>query len=149
MTKYLFDTNILSYLYDDTSPFHEKINRRYISIADDDDVCVSILSIYELDYRIAHAGETLKPELEILKSEVLEIFEITSLSLEGSKLFGELKKQYQEHTGVQDKPLQRHNFDIILASSALKENAVLVSNDRIFKNLAELITDFQFENWAI
>ncbi len=70
------------------------------------------------------------------------------LSLEGDKIFGELKKEYRENIGISKQAIKRHNSDFILASTAINENAVLVSNDKIFNEFKKLRDDFQLDDWA-
>ena len=42
--------------------------------------------------------------------------------------------------------MERHNIDFMLASSAVIENAVLVSNDSIFPIIQNLYRNFMHEN---
>jgi predicted nucleic acid-binding protein len=50
MTKYLLDTNIPVYLEDPDSPFHHPVKERCQQLQDEDQVYVSVLSLYELYY---------------------------------------------------------------------------------------------------
>jgi predicted nucleic acid-binding protein len=43
----------------------------------------------------------------------------------------------RQHTGAREKTLGRHNIDFLLATTAIVEGAVLVSNDGLFRTLAE------------
>jgi predicted nucleic acid-binding protein len=47
------------------------------------------------------------------------------------------------------KLLDQHNIDLILASSAIAEDATLVSNDKIFLSIKEIEPTLKLENWAI
>ena len=51
-------------------------------------------------------------------------------------------------TGARERELVRHNIDLILASMAVVEGAVLVSNDAIFPALAAIEPQLLVENWA-
>lgn len=149
MTTYLFDTNIISYWEDIESPHYHSIKNKMSSLQHDDIICVSILTLYELQYGFGTAKEHMKEN--ILKSiELVEsIFQIIFLDREGSKIFGQIKSEYQKNIGIKKKELDRHNSDLMIASTAINENAVLVSNDKIFKNLSEIRNDFQYENWTL
>jgi hypothetical protein len=53
-----------------------------------------------------------------------------------------------KQTGITKKAVKKHDADFMPASSAIAENAVMVSNDNIFNELKEIRSDFQLENWA-
>ena len=57
MKSYLVDINIISYLADTESPFHENVRRRFKMLHKDDIVKLSILGLYELHYGISKVGE--------------------------------------------------------------------------------------------
>ena len=48
MKSYLVDINIISYLADAESPFHENVRKRFKMLDKDDVVTLSILGLYEL-----------------------------------------------------------------------------------------------------
>jgi predicted nucleic acid-binding protein len=50
MPTYLLDTNIVSYLADPSSPFHERVAAAIGSLPDDSRLAVSVLTLYELAY---------------------------------------------------------------------------------------------------
>jgi len=148
MVTYLLDTNILNYLEDAESPFHaaclEAFSRHL-----DETLCISILSILELDYRLAGADPELRPALTKSKLETLETYAIIPLDLVISEKFGMLKARYKVLSGVKAKTMKTHPVDIILAATAIVKGAVLVSNDRIFSQLADIEPALQVENWAV
>ncbi len=53
MTRYLIDTNILVYLETPSSPFHNSVKERFQQLYDEDQLYVSVLSLYELNYGAA------------------------------------------------------------------------------------------------
>ena len=67
----------------------------------------------------------------------------------GAKAFGNLKAQYKKETGSKQNSWDQHNIDFMIASSALSEDFILVSNDKIFQHIQSLIPDFKTENWAV
>jgi len=40
-----------------------------------------------------------------------------------------------------------NNLDLVIASIAMGQDAILISNDRIFEKLTELESKFKYENW--
>lgn len=54
MAKYLLDTNIISYLADAKSRFHDPVMKAFESLTNEDAVSLSILSLYEIEYGFAH-----------------------------------------------------------------------------------------------
>jgi len=51
------------------------------------------------------------------------------------------------YTGIGKKEVKRHTVDFILASTAIESNAVIVSEDGIFKKIKEFYPSLQVENW--
>jgi hypothetical protein len=58
MKTFLMDSDIISYLAEVESPYHHKIVEHFHQLADEDRIFLSILTIYELHYSIAHAEGT-------------------------------------------------------------------------------------------
>jgi predicted nucleic acid-binding protein len=50
MNKYILDTDIVSYLWDEKSVHHQKVIEHLNSLDDEDIVGISVVSIYELTY---------------------------------------------------------------------------------------------------
>jgi predicted nucleic acid-binding protein len=59
----------------------------------------------------------------------------------------EIKKQYEEHTGIKKKEIKRHTVDFILSSTAIEMDAIIVSDDRIFQKIKEFRPSLRVENW--
>jgi predicted nucleic acid-binding protein len=111
---------------------------------DEDGLYISILSVYELQYGFSKAKGKLRENIKKSLQTAIGL-PIIPLSLEGAAVFGELKNKYQ---ACSRKDLERHNFDFMIASSAIAEGAIFISNDKIFKGLKKLRKGFQLENWA-
>jgi predicted nucleic acid-binding protein len=43
--------------------------------------------------------------------------------------------------------MKKNDLDMLIASTAMAEDATLVSNDRIFATLMEIESRFRWENW--
>jgi predicted nucleic acid-binding protein len=144
MPTYLLDTNIVSYLADPSSAFHERVAAAIGSLPDDSRLAVSVLTLYELAYG-QERGPAGRHLLAIIRDEGVGVL---APSEAGAEVFARLKDAYRRHTGARSRDLVRHNVDLILASTALVEDAVLVSNDAIFATLAALEPRLMVENWA-
>ncbi len=73
---YLLDTGTFSYLEDPESPYNENILVALQSLGEEDDVCLSILSIYEIEYGLKRAAGSLASELESAKRHALALYRI-------------------------------------------------------------------------
>ena len=141
MTRYLLDTNILSYLVDTASPSHGAVHGRLAELADEDEVALSILSLYELHHWFAY-----DPARQETAQEVIRPFTVLLLPEGGAELFGALMRDLRAGTGRSE--VERHAIDCMIAVSALEHGAVLVSNDALFERLAALIPVLELVNWA-
>jgi predicted nucleic acid-binding protein len=144
MTIYLLDTNTISYLSDHASPFHGSAKQNLQKLLEDDEIAISILTLYELTY-----GFFFDPAqsrlLSIVREEQLRIVPLTEA---GAEAFATLKHAYRRQTGATEKTIGRHNIDLVLASTAIVEDAVLVSNDGMFETLVALEPRLKVENWT-
>ncbi len=97
MKSYLVDINIISYIADTESPFHENARRRFKMLHKNDVVSLSILGPYELHYGISKAGETdISTGILKTKKKLCASLPMIPLSAEGAKIFGEVKTRYQK-----------------------------------------------------
>ncbi len=149
MSKYLLDSNILAVLEAQDHPHHTAVKRRLSQLQDSDEVYFSVLTLYEYEYSIAESQEPLTQSLQDMKKTLLETFPFFPLTEEGATVYGKIKAGYKKQTGIDKKALKRHSVDFMLASSALVEEAIFVSGDRIFERIAEFEPRFQWENWTI
>ena len=150
MNKYILDTDIVSYLWDEKSVHHNQIVEHLSSLNDDDVVGISTISIYELTYGMdSFKNEKLKAifknALESLKND--RDANIVPLDANGATFFSQLKLQYKNATGITAKDAKKNDLDLVIASIAMGQEAILISNDGIFKRLAELEPKFKYENW--
>jgi predicted nucleic acid-binding protein len=100
MTVYLVDTNIIAYLADVGSPYHENIRAHFQALTDQDSVYLSILTLYELYYSLAKAQESAVSQAIIrTKEQICATLPCLPLSESGARIFGELKIRYQKHSG--------------------------------------------------
>lgn len=150
MKRYLLDTNIISYLKDPYSDHYDIVGRRLLNLADDTDVCVSILTLFEIEFGLSLSSTE---EVKSFMRETLQLidthFTILPITKQGAKLFGELKVNYIRKYGIKTKTAKRDDVDLILASTAISENAVMVSNDTLFNKLQIINQDLKYENWTL
>lgn len=147
--KYLLDTNVVSVFFDANSRFYKNTHTKIRQLGNDDELCVSILTVYELEYSKANAPID---KLDIIKKDIehiLNSFCVLPLTVSGSVLFGELKKNLKNARNISRENIKKHNVDIMLASTAIVEGCVLVSGDQIFQKLSGLDRSLKVENWTI
>jgi predicted nucleic acid-binding protein len=147
--QYILDTNIISYLLDKRSKFHAKIIKKISQLSSESRIYLSVMSLYEIEYGIASTKSDIKSKQhKIAKNLLLDFFEILPATEKETEIFGILKSVYQQETGINNKALARHNVDFIIASTAIKHNAILISNDHIFFDLQKYYFSFRVENWT-
>jgi predicted nucleic acid-binding protein len=89
--KYLLDTNILSYLEEQASPFHVKSKECLSRLSDDDEIFIPILILYELRYSVSAAPQEKSGSLKALVRSYLKQFPILHLTGKGAEIFGDIK----------------------------------------------------------
>lgn len=145
--RYLIDSDILSDLYEVTSPDHQSVIRRVASLEEDDDLSISVLALYELEYGHANSTDEKKPSLRRRIENVRSRFFIHGLSAEAAELFGRLKKALIDSKQLGKKASRYHNIDLILAATAVTESCTLVSADSLFGDLQKLEPRIILQNW--
>jgi predicted nucleic acid-binding protein len=108
MTRYLLDTNALSYLIDTASPGHAAVHARLTSLADTDEVALSVLSLYELHHWFAY-----DPAASAAAQEIIASFPVLPLPEAGAAVFGALMRDLRPAIGRSD--IQRRAVDGMIA----------------------------------
>ena len=104
----------------------------------DDPVKISIITLMELYYG-AYKSERVSGNLAKIKT-IESGFEIIPTGNESAEIFGRLKATFQK------KGTSLDDFDLIIASCALANNLVLVTNNiKHFKRIESL----KLDNWTI
>lgn len=148
--KYLLDSNTISMLYDSQAVGHSSIKSRLESLDDEaDQVFVSVLTIYEMEFGKANAPEDKAKIIQKDIQHTLKNFSLLILSIQGASLFGDLKKRLKDSRKISPDNMRKHNFDLMLASTAIVESSSLVSADSIFIELQQLESQLKIENWTI
>jgi len=146
--KYLLDTNVLSTLYDLSSPQRPLIIEKLNRLTDSDGMIVSMLSLYEMEYAHANAPEQ---KQHIIRNDINHLkanFKIVPLSVASADCFGKLKKQFKDSRTINKENIKKHTLDIMLASCAITEDITLVSADKIFPALQQLNKKLEIEDWT-
>ena len=146
--KYLLDANILTELEDRRKSSYQSIRDKIAALSSEDQIFFSIVFVYEYWHSIAKApSEDMKINLERALNTFLELFSVLPLTVEGAKIYGEIKTGYEKYTGIGKNEIKRHTVDFILAGTAIEIGAVVVSEDRIFQAIREFYPSLHVENW--
>ncbi len=148
--KYLLDSDAIAAVFDPKSPFFDQARIYLKKLSKQDEICVSILSIYELEFSFSNAKtEDTKEKITHLINDLTELLEVLPLTLNGSSFYGRLKSGFQKSTGINRKAIRRHNIDIMIASVALDHNCTLVAKDSIYKDhLVFVMPQLMVEDWT-
>ena len=138
MAHYILDTNILSYLIDIDSPMHNRVKLFFSSLKDTDFLSTTIITIMELNYALqVLSNENLKHNFSIALKNIESNLNIYSINLTTTKIFSDLKYRYKKQTGINSISAKKNDLDLIIASISIEKDAILVSNDKIFKTISE------------
>jgi predicted nucleic acid-binding protein len=155
MAKYLLDTNIPVYLEIPDSPFHNPVKESFYQLQDEDQLFVSVLSLYELYYGVAlnkkEGDDQSAAQLTMVIEEIKKRFTILPLSGKEASIFGEIKARYKERSKEKEEKketIKKHDVDFILAGLAIEYDLIVVSNDNIFQKIKELFPNLKIENWT-
>jgi predicted nucleic acid-binding protein len=147
--NYLLDSNTLSDFYDKDSLHYPKILNRIANLKNTDNVAVSILTLYELEYGLANAPDNKKAIIEQKIIEVQTDFAIFPLSEKGAKVFGSFKKAIRNSKMLNKENIKKHNIDLMIAATAVVENSILISADTIFPEISTIDARLKLENWTL
>lgn len=148
--KYLLDSDAISAVFDPKSPFFDQVRIHLESLSTQDEICISILSIYELEFSFSNAKtEDIRDKIADLIRDLTELLEVVPLTLKGSVFYGKLKSGFQKSTGINRKAIRRHNIDMMIASVALDQGCTLVAKDNIYRDhLVSVIPELTVEDWT-
>lgn len=149
--KILIDSDVISSLGKPSSIEYQQVTSFLSSFTDDTEVCLSMLTIYEMEYSLAAFTDTEQKEKAfIIFNRLKESLTIINLSFESAKIYGEIKQNFKRRTGIKRAALKRHNIDIALASVAIANDCLLISQDSIYQEHLQAIDPrLQYKNWAV
>lgn len=147
--RYLLDSNIVTAIYDRSSRDHAAVCSRLASLRDDDEVFVSIITLYEFEYGLANAPDDKRESVEKKLSETVRDFGVLRLSLDGAKAFGSMKTGLRKRQGLTQKAAKKHNIDVMIAATAIVSGCLLVSADALHTLLGDTFSSLTVENWLL
>ncbi len=147
--KYLFDSNTLSDIYNSSSVNHDQIIKKLLGLKDEDEIFISILTLYEFEYALSNSPNNKKQTIKNTIEQVGQDFTTLPLSVHGAKIFGELKKWFKDSQAMGQENLKKQTIDLIIAATAIEYNTVLVSADKIFTVLQKFHDALYVEDWTL
>ena len=106
------------------------------------------MTLYELSYGLEYSSN--KEEIGIFNhgiSIVKSYLDIYNLKEEDVTIFGNLKLKYKKQVGIAQKAMKKNDLDFLIVSTAISQNAILISNDKIFETIHKIEPKFKYENW--
>lgn len=131
-TRYLLDTNMASYVIKGNIP---RVRERLLRVPMAQ-VSISAVTEGELRFGVARMPEAVR--LKIAVEEFLLRVDVLPWDSEVAQHYGRLRAAL-ERNGI---PMG--NLDMMIAAHALAAQAVLVTNDRVFRRVKEL----RIEDWS-
>ena len=130
--SYLLDTNIASYVIKGNIP---QVRQRLLRVPMAE-VSISVVTEAELRFGVAKKPEAVR--LKIAVEEFLLRVDVLPWDSEAAKHYAQVRSAL-ERTG---NPMG--NLDIMIAAHALSTQAVLVTNDRVFRQVKQV----KIEDWT-
>jgi predicted nucleic acid-binding protein len=147
---YLLDSDAVAALVTPNRESHDIFMTHAKNLQRKDRFCLSILTIYEIEYSIHSFTDDRKKEKAIKSLSALKkSLDIIRLNIDDAAIYGRLKAGYKKYTGINRKAIRKHNLDISLASLAIAHNATLISGDSIYLTLQKVDDGLRYENWLV
>lgn len=169
MPDFLLDTQTIRYWFDDSSPFHETVRKTADALPAGSHVCVSVITLGEIEYGIALTpfgmGGRLDEYRRFVRDKLPRIVPVSGHTAEPyGRVRALLTERFPPPRGWSTKkcaeqlydPLAAREFgfdenDLWLVAQAIERNLVLVSNDkmtRIREVLREIQPSVSIKNWS-
>ena len=129
---YLLDTNVASYVIKGNIP---QVRQRLVKVPLAS-VAISVVTEAELRFGVARTPEAAR--LKIAVEEFLLRINVSPWDSEAAKQYAHVRSALE----VSGEPMG--NLDLMIAAHALSIQAVLVTNDRVFRRVKQL----QIEDWT-
>lgn len=101
-----------------------------------------------MEYGLENAPERLKDKVRSKINKIRNSCSILPLYDNGVANFAKFKKYIKDTRNLKKEEMRQFNVDILLASIAIVENAILISADKIYSEIARIDPQFQYENWT-
>lgn len=76
-------------------------------------------------------------------------FTVLGLSAQGARVFGSLKKHIKETRSPSKENMKKFNIDVMLASTAITHQIILVSADTVYADLQRHDPSLHVEDWTV
>ena len=130
--RYLIDTNICIYIMNQRD---QSLIQRFKKIPIGE-ICISSITLSELSYGVYKSSSLIKNKQRL--QEFILPFHILFFNKKSAEIYGQIRSQPEK------KGQTIGSFDMLIASHAMSEDLVLVTNnDKEFKRIKNL----KIENW--
>lgn len=144
---YILDTDVIDSFFDAKKIWHQKIREHVLNLNNDDNIGVSILTLFELHYSLSNSPVEKQQMILNTIEEIKRNFTIIYLNENIAKIYGYIKNNFKVTYEISRKNMKTHNIDLIIASTAIVTNSILVCNDDIYTRLAEIDQRLKIQNW--
>ena len=96
--KYLIDSDIASYLEDRNAPAHPNVMKRFAGLEEEDEVYLSIMTLYEMNYSVANARDESESHrrLQAAVASFQAGFTILPLTETGADIYSRLSEKNRD-----------------------------------------------------
>jgi tRNA(fMet)-specific endonuclease VapC len=133
-TRYLLDTNMVSYIVKGRSP---AASARLLALEPHEVACVSAITEAEIRYGLARRPDA--TTLAALIEAFLASIRVLSWGRDEARAYGQVR------AALESRGLSLGNMDIMIAAHAIAAGATLVTNDNHFSHIGDLGS---IANWA-
>jgi predicted nucleic acid-binding protein len=147
--KYLLDSNTVSDIYNPSADNHHQFIKKILALKENDDIFISILTLYEFEYAFANSPPHKKNEIKATIWQIQQDFIVLPLSPTAAEIFGALKKTFKDLRNIKPENLKKHTIDLMIAADTLNHRAVLISADKIYQDIQLIKPELNLENWTI
>jgi len=123
LTRFMLDTNTVSYMLKGQSP---KARRKLEKLSEEEEVCLSAITEGEIRYGLAK--RVLRPETQDNIERFLDTIDILPWDSDAARVYGSMRAKLE----AAGRPV--NNLDLLIGAHAIAAEAVLVTNDRVFRN---------------
>lgn len=145
---YIFDTDAIVAFYDDSNnEKHISIHSKLFSLSENDNVYISVLTLYEYHYSLSNSNSETKEKIFDTIESIKNDFPTLPISNVGAPIFGEIKERYKREAGIKRENIKKFNIDLIIASTAIVNSCTVISNDKVYKRLSSIYSDLKTESF--
>ncbi len=140
MKRYLLDTNTFSYLAKDSSP---AVFAEFARHGRDPqcELCISSVTLAEIRYGLAKKPQSSRRVATI--ERLVAFLKVLPWAEREAEVYGSLRATLESHG------LTVATMDLLIAAQAVAAGAVLVSHNRIFHQMSDLVTGLAgIVDWA-